>query len=55
MLISFDDYLHAEKLRHKLTLSQDIDDQRILQSDWTRCTSGHIQQKVVVLDPTFSL
>ena len=30
-----------KKLRHHLILSRDTDDQRILQSDWIRSTSGH--------------
>ena len=34
--------------------SRDIDDQRILQYDWTRHTTGHIQPKVVVSNPSFS-
>ena len=41
--------------RYQLILSQDIDDQRILESDWTSGTSGYTQSRaiVVVLDPTF--
>ena len=34
-------------------LSQDIDDQRIMQSDWRREATPHTQPKVVVLDATF--
>ena len=32
-----------------MIFSKDIDDQRILQSDWTRGTIGHTQPKEVVL------
>ena len=46
------DYLHA-KLRYHLALSPNIDDQRILQTDWTRGTTGHTQPKVLVSGPTF--
>ena len=31
---------------------RDTDDQRILNSDWMRGTTGHIQTKVVVSDAT---
>ena len=33
--------------------SRDIDDQRILKSDWPSGRTGHTQPKVVVPDPTF--
>ena len=36
MLSSFDDSLHVKSLTYQLTLSQYIDDQGILQYDWTR-------------------
>ena len=36
-----------------MILSRDIDDQRILQSDWMRVTHGHIQQKGIVMYSTF--
>ena len=36
-----------------MILSRDIDDQKILQSDWIRGTTGHTRSKVVVLDNTF--
>ena len=40
--------------RHHLILSRDIDEQRILQSDWIRSTLCHSLYKVVVSDATFS-
>ena len=39
---------------HIRWFSRDIVDQRILQSDWTRGSSGHIQSRVVASDATFS-
>ena len=51
MLPSLNDYLYAKSLRSKLIHSWDIDDQRILQSDWMRSTLGHTQPKVVAADP----
>ena len=36
MLPSLDEYAHAQNLRDRLIPSRDIDDQRILQSDWLR-------------------
>ena len=51
---SFDDYHHTKKLWYQLTLSQDINDQRMLQFDWTRGTTGHLQPKEVVKDANFS-
>lgn len=48
-----EEYLHAKKLRHQFVTSRDIVDQRILQSDWTRGTTGHVQQNVVVSDAVF--
>ena len=39
--------------RHQLIPSRDIDDQRILGSNWTKDTLGHIQSRMVVLDATF--
>ena len=45
--------LDAKKLTHHLTLSRDIDDQRIMQCDWRRGTTGHTQLKVVVSNSTF--
>ena len=47
MLTSFNDCLHAKKVNHQLIPSTDIDDQRILQSDW-RGTTGQTQPKMVV-------
>ena len=35
-----------------VTLSQDIDNQRILQSDWTRGTKNYTQPTVVASDAT---
>ena len=40
-------------LRHQLIPSRDIDDQRNLQFDWSRGTTGNTQPKVLVLDCTF--
>ena len=34
MLPFFDDYLHAKNLQDRLTPSRDIDDERLMQSDW---------------------
>ena len=42
-----------KKLRHKFTLSRDIENQRIQQSDWTRGTTDHTYKTVVVSDVTF--
>ena len=59
MLRSLDDYLHAKSLRNCWISSRDIDDQRILQSDWKRGTklylasSGHTQPNVVASEATF--
>ena len=36
MLPFFYDYVHAKNLWDQLTSSRDIDDQRILQSDWLK-------------------
>ena len=36
MLLSLDNYLHAINLKDRLAPSRDIDDQKILQSDWVR-------------------
>ena len=43
-----DDFLHA-KMNH-LVLFTDIDDQRILLSDWMSDTTSHTQPKVAVSD-----
>ena len=43
-----------KKLRYQLTLSRDNDNQRILQSDWMRGTTGHTQTNLVVSDATFA-
>ena len=47
--------------RHQLIPSRDIDNQRILESDWPKGTPGHTQQKVghtqqrvVLLNDNFS-
>ena len=53
MLPSLHEYFHAENLRYKLITSKYIDDQRILQSDWTRTKPGQTQSKVAVSDATF--
>ena len=39
--------------KYQLIPSGDIDDQVLLQSDWTRGTTGHTQPKIVVSDATF--
>ena len=38
---------------YKLIASRDTDDQRTLESDWTRGTTGHTLPKLVVSDATF--
>ena len=53
MLPFSDDYLDVKNLRYQLLLSTDIDDQRTLQSDWTRGTTSHTKTKVVVSDASF--
>ena len=53
MLPSLDDYLLAKSLGDSLISFIDTDDQRILQTDWARGTTGHTQPKVVVSDVTF--
>ena len=53
MLPFLAEYLHAKKLRDQFVPFRDIVDQRILQSDWTRSTTGHIKPKVVVSDAVF--
>ena len=53
MLPSLDGSLLAKILRDRLIRSSYIDDQRILQSDWTRSTTGYTQQKVVVSNAAF--
>ena len=50
---SLDNKLHAKKLRYQLILCRDIDDQRMLQSDWMRGTIAHTQTKVLVPGATF--
>ena len=52
ILVSFDDHLHAKNIRYQMITSTDVDDQRILQSDLTRGTTGHSQPKVVVVSDT---
>ena len=39
--------------RHQLIPSRDIDDQRILEFNWTKGTLGHTQSRMVVSDATF--
>ena len=53
MLPSLHDYLLAKSLGDSLISFIDTDDQRILQPDWARGTTGHTQPKVVVSDVTF--
>ena len=40
--------------RYQLIPSGDIDDQRILESDWPKGAPGHYQPRVVVLNATFT-
>ena len=42
-----------QKIRNQLIPSRDIDDQRILQSYWTKGTTGHTRPKDLVQDATF--
>ena len=51
LLSSFGD--HLKTLRDPSILFTDIGDQRILQHNWTRGTTGHTQPEVVVSDATF--
>ena len=53
MLPFFHNYLHAKDLRYSLIPSRYIDDQRILQSDWAKSTTGQTQLKVVISDAAF--
>ena len=53
ILSSIDDYLLAEIQGHRLGVSCDTADQRVLHFDWTRDTTGHTQPKVVVSGTTF--
>ena len=53
MLPSLDDYFHAKSLRDQLIPFRDIDDQSMLQTDWTRGITCHLQPKVVVSDAPF--
>ena len=46
--------LHTITLRCHLILSIDADDQRTLESHWTRDITGHTQPEVVVPDATFA-
>ena len=41
-----------KNLRYQLIPSRDNDDQRIMQSDWTRDTPDHTQPKAVVSNAT---
>ena len=41
MLPFLNDYLHAKKIRCQLIFFREIEDQRILQSDWNRGLTGH--------------
>ena len=45
MLTSLHYYVHAKNLRYQLIPSKGIDDQRILQSDWTRGISNQKWQR----------
>ena len=52
MLPSSGNYLHAKNLRYQLLPIRDVDDQKILQSDWMRGNISHSQPTVVVPDAT---
>ena len=54
MLPSSGNYLHVKNLRYQLIPIRDVDDQKILQSDWMRGKISHSQPKVVVPDATFA-
>ena len=54
MVSCLDDFLLTKKHYDGFIFSKDIDDQRILQSDWKRNTTGHTQPKVVVSDAAFA-
>ena len=45
MLTSLHYYVHAKNLSYQLIPSKGIDDQRILQSDWTRGISNQKRQR----------
>ena len=53
MLPSLNDYPDSKNTEDCWMSSRDIDDQRILQPDWTGGTTGHKQQKVLVPDANF--
>ena len=53
MLAFCDDCLHEKNLRYRSILSTDTDDQRMLQSDWTRRHIWLQPNKLVVLNATF--
>ena len=53
ILPSIAGYLQAKNIWYSLIPSRDIDDQRILRSDWTRDTTGNTQLKLAVSDPSF--
>ena len=48
-------HFHVKNLRYRLIPSTAIDDQRILQSDWTKVTNGHTQSKVLVSDAALEI
>ena len=52
MIPLLDDYLRVKNLRDCWISSRDIDDQRIMKSDWTRSTNAHNQPKVVASSAT---
>ena len=53
MLPSLDHYLHVKNIRDRSIRSRNIDDQKILQSELKRGTTGHTQPKVVISDAAF--
>ena len=48
-----DNHFQAKNLKYQLIPSRDIDDQRLMQSNWTKSTTGHTQPKVLLLDANF--
>ena len=53
VLSSLDDSLPEKKIKYQLILFTEIDDERILLSDWMRNKHGNNQTKVVFSDATF--
>ena len=51
LLPFFDDNLHSENLTDQWVPARGIDDQKIMQSDWTRGITGYSQLKLVASFP----